>query len=122
MSFAAVVAQNQLHIHDEVHENIQTDFLNRELVIHGQVNQLVCVNPGTSSVVNQSMLSTLEKFVMEQVRSNELKTLELGLIMKKLKLKEVQLALNFDSNHLERSKLTMGISKASFKAKKFKNL
>ncbi|XWS33263.1 hypothetical protein CRYUN_Cryun22dG0066600 [Craigia yunnanensis] len=116
-----IASQNLLNIHEEVKENIQTDFLNRELAIHGQVNQLACVNPSTGSVVNQSVLSTIEKSVIEQVRSNDLKTLELSLTMKRLKLKEEQLALNFDSNHLERSKLVMGISKASFKAEKFKN-
>ncbi|XVF15088.1 hypothetical protein REPUB_Repub09cG0119200 [Reevesia pubescens] len=113
-----ITTQNQLTIHEGDQENIQ---INRELSIHGQVNQLACVNPSTGSVVNQSMLSTIEKSVLEQVRSNDLKTLELGLTMKKLKLKEEQLSLYFDSNHLERSKLAMGISKASFKAEKFKN-
>ena len=117
----SVASQNLLSIHKEVQDNIQTDFLNRELAINGQVNQLACVNPSTGSVVNQSVLSTIEKSVIEQVRSNDLKTIELGLTMKKLKFKEEQLALNFDSNHLGRSKLAMGISKASFKAEKFKN-
>ncbi|KAH1113797.1 hypothetical protein J1N35_007175 [Gossypium stocksii] len=117
----SVSTQNQLNIHEEVQENIQTGSLNRELVFHGQVNQLACFNPRTGSVADQSVCSTIEKSVIEQVRSNDLKTLELSLTMRKLKLKEEQLALNFDSNHLERSKLAMGISKASFKAKKFKN-
>ncbi|XP_022739926.1 protein CPR-5 [Durio zibethinus] len=117
----SIATQNQLNIHEEVQDNIQTDFMNRELAIHGQVNQLACVNPSTGSVVSQSVLSTIEKSVIEQIRSNDLKTVELGLTMKKLKLKEEQLALNFDSNHLERSKLAMGISKASFKVEKFKN-
>ncbi|KAG4211948.1 hypothetical protein ERO13_A02G134000v2 [Gossypium hirsutum] len=118
---SSVSTQNQLNIHEEVQENIQTGSLNRELVIHGQVNQLACFNPRTGSVADQSVRSTIEKSVIEQVRSNDLKTLELSLTMRKLKLKEEQLALNFDSNHLERSKLAMGISKASFKAEKFKN-
>ncbi|XP_012469905.1 protein CPR-5 [Gossypium raimondii] len=117
----SVSTQNQLNIHEEVQENILTGSLNRELVIHGQVNQLACFNPRTGSVADQSVRSTIEKSVIEQVRSNDLKTLELSLTMRKLKLKEEQLALNFDSNHLERSKLAMGISKASFKAEKFKN-
>ncbi|KAK8672896.1 hypothetical protein V6N13_111253 [Hibiscus sabdariffa] len=117
----SVSTQDQLNIHEDVQENIQIGSLNRELAIHGQINQLVCVNPRTGSDSNQSMLSTIEKSVIEQVRSNDLKTLELSLAMRKLKLKEEQLALNFDSNHLERSKLAMGISKASFKAEKFKN-
>ncbi|XP_021301073.1 protein CPR-5 [Herrania umbratica] len=114
-----IATQNRWNFHEEVQENIQTDSLNQELAIPGQVNQLACVTP--SSVLNHSVLGTIEKSVIEQVRSNDLKTLELGLTMEKLKLKERQLALNMDSNHLERSKLAMGISKASFKAEKFKN-
>ncbi|XVF58660.1 hypothetical protein PTKIN_Ptkin07bG0084100 [Pterospermum kingtungense] len=117
----SIATLNQMNIHEEVQDNIQTDFLNRELAIHGQINQLTCVNPSRGSVANQSVLSTIEKSVLEQVRSNDLKTLELGLTMKKLKLKKEQLALSFHANHLERSKLAMGISKASFKAEKFKN-
>lgn len=116
-----VSTQNQLNIHEEEQENIQTGSLNRELVMHGQVNQLACFNPRTGSVADQSVCSTIEKSVIEHVRSNDLKTLELSLAMRKLQLKEEQLALNHDSNHLERSKLAMGISKASFKAEKFKN-
>ncbi|CAK8541389.1 unnamed protein product [Lathyrus sativus] len=58
---------------------------------------------------------------MEESRSNDLKALELALTMKKLKLKETQLVFNSDLNHLERSKLTTGMSKASFRVKKFKN-
>lgn len=41
--------------------------------------------------------------------------------MKKLKVRETQLALNSDLNHLRRSKLAMGMSKASFEVEKFKN-
>ncbi|TKY73911.1 CPR-5 protein [Spatholobus suberectus] len=66
------------------------------------------------------MVSIFEKSMVEQCRSNDLKTLELGLKMKELKLKEDELALNLDSNNLNRSKLAMGESKASFKAEKFK--
>ncbi|OMO55962.1 putative Protein CPR-5 [Corchorus capsularis] len=113
--------QNELNIHEAVQDSIQNDSMNRELVISQQVNQLACITPSTGSVVNQSVLSTIEKSVVEQVRSNDLKTVELGLTMRKLKLKETQLALNLESNHLERSKLAMGISRASFKAEKFKN-
>ncbi|GMI86629.1 HYPERSENESCENCE 1, CONSTITUTIVE EXPRESSION OF PR GENES 5, ONSET OF LEAF DEATH 1 [Hibiscus trionum] len=117
----SVSTRNQLNIHEDVHENIQTGSLNRELAIHGQVSQMVCVNPRTGFNADLSMVTTIEKSVIEQVRSNDLKTLELSLTMRKLKLKEEQLALNSDLNHLERSKLAMGISKASFKAEKFKS-
>ncbi|KAH7565884.1 hypothetical protein JRO89_XS08G0030400 [Xanthoceras sorbifolium] len=118
---ATIATQDVLTIREEVQEKLPTNFINKELVLHGQNNQLVCASSSTSgSVTNQAMLSTMEKSVMEQVRSNDLKTVELGLVMKRLKLKETQLALNHDSNHLERSKLAMGKSKASFRAEKFK--
>ncbi|XP_039044948.1 protein CPR-5, partial [Hibiscus syriacus] len=117
----SVSTRDQLNIREDVQEDVLNGPLNQELSIHGQINQLACVNPRTGSDSNQSMLSTIEKSVIEQVRSNDLKTLELSLTMRKLKLKEEQVALKFDSNHLERSKLAMGISKASFKAEKFKN-
>ncbi|KAA8546897.1 hypothetical protein F0562_003326 [Nyssa sinensis] len=116
--------QEQLGTLAEIEENMRTGLTNRELALHnGQINQmLTCVSSSTQhSVINQSMLTTLEKSVMEQTRSNDLKTFEISLIMKKLRLKETQLALNSDLNLLERFKLSMGISKASFKAEKFKN-
>ncbi|KAJ0096288.1 hypothetical protein Patl1_27479 [Pistacia atlantica] len=103
-------------------EQTTASFIYKELVLHDQNNQLACASSSSlDSAINKNVLSTMEKSVIEQVRSNDLKALELGLVMKKLKLKEAQLALNHDSNHLERSKLAVGISKASFKAEKFKN-
>ncbi|KAF5458072.1 hypothetical protein F2P56_022135 [Juglans regia] len=106
---------------DEIRENTLTDSGNQEFALHGQTNQLACILPSVSgSVIGQSMVSTVQKSVAEHTRSNDLKTLELGLTMERLKLKETQLALNLDLNHLERSKLAMGMSKASFKAEKFK--
>lgn len=114
--------QNQSSSYAEVKENSPIDPCSRDLTVHEQSNQAVCFSPTTSgSVTNNSMISTFEKSVMEQSRSNDLKAVELGLTMRKLKLKETQVALNYDSNNLERSKLSMGISKASFKAEKFKN-
>jgi hypothetical protein len=114
--------QDRLKTIEEVRENMLIDSSNHELVLHGQINQVACVYPSTNGpAIGQSMLSTIEKSVVEQTRSNDLKTLELCLTMERLKLKETQLALNHDSNHLERSKLAMGISKASFRAEKFKN-
>ncbi|XP_044478302.1 protein CPR-5-like [Mangifera indica] len=102
-------------------EQTSASLIYKELVLHDQNNQLVCASSGSvASAINNNVLSTTEKSVVEQVRSNDLKALELGLAMKRLKLKEAQFALNYDSNHLERSKLAMGISKASFKAEKFK--
>lgn len=116
--FPTISTQNLMHITEEVEGDVSTDFLNQELVLRGEINQLACVPRSLGPVINQ--LSTIEKSVMEQARANDLKTLEIDLTMKKLKLKEAQLDLNFDSNSLERSKLAMGISKLSLKNEKFK--
>ncbi|KAL0461168.1 UNVERIFIED_CONTAM: protein CPR-5 [Sesamum latifolium] len=110
---------------EQMEENAMMNLMNRQLILHDiqPEQQLACVSASTSSFnsgVKQTMLSTIEKSVMEQTRSNDLKTFEIGLIMKKLQLKERQLALNSDTNLLERWKLSMGFSKASFKAEKFK--
>lgn len=86
-----------------------------------KIFQLACVSRCTTlSRDNGSALSTFEKSVMEQTRANDLKAFEIGLSMKKLQLKQKQIDLNCDLNFLERWKLSMGISKASFKADKFK--
>lgn len=102
-------------------ENMPTDLTNCELALHdGQINrQLVSVSP--NDAINKNVLATLQKSVVEQARSNDLKTYEIGLTLRKLKLKETQLSLNSDSNFLERCKLSMGISRASFRAEKFKS-
>ncbi|XP_077213680.1 CPR5 protein [Tasmannia lanceolata] len=105
---------------EEIQDNIQYN-PSHQLIPHGQTNQqLACVSQSTS-VHNQSILSTFDKSVLEQARSNDLKTLEISLIMRRLQLKESQLALSSAANFLERFKLSMGISKASFKEEKFKN-
>ena len=114
---------------DEVKENFYVDSVShhmdsvdRGLTLHGQQNQMVCFSSTSSvSVIDNPVISTFEKSIVEQSRSNDLKEIELGLTMRKLNLKETQLALNLDLNNLERSKLAMGVSKASFKAEKFKN-
>ncbi|XP_057806990.1 protein CPR-5-like [Salvia miltiorrhiza] len=108
-------ADGQCHTLSEMEEKM--NMTSQQLILHDKrtEQQLACASP------NQfSMLSTIEKSVMEQTRSNELKTFEIGLTMKKLQLKERQLELNSNANILERWKLSMGISKASFKAEKFK--
>ncbi|KAK6922930.1 hypothetical protein RJ641_011234 [Dillenia turbinata] len=104
---------------EHMQENIQLDSVNHELVLH---QQLAYASPGTlSSVTNKSIFNTFERSVIAQERSNKLKTLEIGLAMKKLQLEEKQLALRSDSNVLERCKIKMGIAKASFNAEKFKS-
>ncbi|KAL2528064.1 Protein CPR-5 [Forsythia ovata] len=112
-----------IRTHEHTEEDRPLDLINRQLILHdGHMNrQLACSSSTTShSEVNQSMLSTLEKSVIEQSRSNDLKAFEISLAMKKLRLKEDQLAIHSDANFLERCKISMGFSKASFKAEKFK--
>ncbi|XP_010245864.1 PREDICTED: protein CPR-5 isoform X2 [Nelumbo nucifera] len=108
---------------EEMQESVISESINQDLILHGQINQqLACISSSTmGSGFNQSMVSTLKQSVIEQARSNDLKAFEIGLTMERMKLKESQLVLNSDSNRLERFKLSMGISKASFKAEKFKN-
>lgn len=106
----------------EEEEEIQTVSANREPTVHEQISQnLACVSSSSfGSRNNQSKLSSFDKSIVEQARSNDLKLLELSLKMKNMKLKERELVLNSDSYLLERMKFSMGISKASFKAEKFK--
>ncbi|XP_022871772.1 protein CPR-5-like isoform X1 [Olea europaea var. sylvestris] len=113
----------QICTHEHIEEDRPLDLINRQLVLHdGHTSQqLACSSSTTSySEVNQLMISTFEKSVIEQTRSNDLKAFEITLAMKKLQLKEAQLAVHSDANFLERCKISMGFSKASFKAEKFK--
>ncbi|KVI08528.1 protein CPR-5 [Cynara cardunculus var. scolymus] len=116
--------QDQTTIVGEDEEIVHRDPVSRELAVLDDsryVQQLACIAPNQlHSGGNQSMLSTLERSVSEQTRSNDLKAFEISLIMKKMKLKEAQIAVDCDSNYLERFKLSMGISKANFRAEKFK--
>lgn len=121
-SIMHVGIRDQSNSSEEVKAGIPMDLVSRSLIVPEQLNQVARFPPISSgSIINNSNISSFEKSVMEQSRSNDLKAVELGLMMKKLKLKETQLVLGSDLNHLERSKLAMGISKAAFKAEKFKN-
>ncbi|CAK9320632.1 unnamed protein product [Citrullus colocynthis] len=112
---------DQLSLVEDVKESVSDPFTH-ELALCRLTNDVASVAPrAVGSHSKEMTLGTFERSVVEQARSNDLKTMELGLAMRKLKLKETQIALNCDLNNLERSKLAMGISKASFKAEKFKN-
>ncbi|KAG8373312.1 hypothetical protein BUALT_Bualt11G0010900 [Buddleja alternifolia] len=117
-SFPQTSTDGQFCPHEQKDENANTNLMNRQLVLHDKrvEQQLAC----TSTTGSSSNISLVEKSLIEQTRSNDLKRFEIGLTMKKLELKERQLSLNSDSNFLERLKLSMGFSKASFKAEKFK--
>ncbi|XP_051117368.1 protein CPR-5 isoform X2 [Andrographis paniculata] len=106
--------------HKQMDENIRTNLTNQQLVLHDKQLDRQLSTSSSSGMNQSSMLTTIEKSVMEQTRSNDLKAFEIGLIMKKLQLKEKQLALSSHANVLERWKLSVGFSKSFFKAEKFK--
>ncbi|KAL5714732.1 hypothetical protein ACHQM5_016652 [Ranunculus cassubicifolius] len=113
--------------HSSEHENEASSLanvglyaMNQELALHGETNQQLAMVPPRAQQNNSLKLNTFEKSVMEQSRSNDLKVFEIGLKMRELKLKESQLAHLSDSNRLDRFKISMNISKASFKEEKFK--
>ncbi|CAH1436826.1 unnamed protein product [Lactuca virosa] len=111
-------SQEQATIVSEYEENTHRDHVSNELaVLHDpRIGQQLTLNTPN----RHHMLSTFERSLSEQVRSNDLKAFELSLTMQKMKLKEAQIAVNCDSNILERFKLSMGISKANFRTEKFK--
>ncbi|KAL5992917.1 hypothetical protein ACLOJK_013836 [Asimina triloba] len=108
---------------EEICEKAPSHSIDQQLIVHSSANQqLAGASCGASGFGHDnSFLNTFEKSVMEQARLNDLKTYELGLTLRRLRLKESQLALSSDTNSLERCKLSMGISKASFKAEKLKS-
>ncbi|XP_057541657.1 protein CPR-5 [Amaranthus tricolor] len=106
---------------DEVKDRLPLDSRNWELPLHGHTSSQIVVPNKRNFSGNHLVATTLEKSVVEQTRANNLKSVEIGLMMKKLQLKETQLALKSDLNFLERCKLSLGISRTSFKAEKFKN-
>ncbi|XP_071735460.1 protein CPR-5 [Rutidosis leptorrhynchoides] len=119
-------SQEQKSILDLDEVNVPRDPIYNELaVIHDPINgqQLTCIPPNrvySGDYYNRSMISTFEKSVAEQARSNNIKELKFSLSLEKMRQKEAEIAVNRDSNFLERVKLSMGFSKANFKAEKFK--
>ncbi|XP_074590456.1 protein CPR-5-like [Curcuma longa] len=94
-----------------------------QLIIHQHTNQrLANIHSSThSTAFSQSILSTMERSVIEQARSNDLKAVEIELVMKKLQFKQSQLIISSDANLLEKIKISLGISKSSFKEEKLRN-
>lgn len=118
----------QVANHEDRHNNFMIDLRNPQLILHDRqiIQQLPFPSPSCSSgdAFDSSnygtILSTFEKSVMEQARSNDLKTFKMGLTMRKIQQKERELSLSSELNFLERWKLSLGISKTSFKFKKFR--
>nr|XP_004289283.2 PREDICTED: protein CPR-5-like [Fragaria vesca subsp. vesca] len=89
---------------DQLLHNMLTNPVNLEVA--RQTNQLACIAPRTVESVTNRFMANME-------RANELKELELRLKLEKLEVNKEQVALGYDSNHLERSKIAI-------KAEKFK--
>uniref|UniRef100_A0A1J3ECE6 Protein CPR-5 n=1 Tax=Noccaea caerulescens TaxID=107243 RepID=A0A1J3ECE6_NOCCA len=87
-----------------------------EIVLHEESRQLSGISRSTGAM----SWTIAERSLEEQARANDLKTMEIGLTMRKLRLKETGLALSHESNNLEKSKIEMGVSKAAFRAEKYK--
>ncbi|PKA56100.1 Protein CPR-5 [Apostasia shenzhenica] len=95
-----------------------------QLALQGEFNQqIVCASQGRimPTCSNESIRTTFEKSVKEQTRSNDLKAIEISLVMRKLQLKQSQLAMNSYANFLEKVKLCMNMSKAAFREEKLRN-
>ncbi|XP_010546395.1 PREDICTED: protein CPR-5 [Tarenaya hassleriana] len=107
-------------MYEEIQDRAITSSSTGELTLQEDTRQLSCITRNPSLSRNNQMTTIERSLVVEQARANDLKSLEIGLTMRKLRLKETELALNYESNNLERSKLEIGVSKASFKAEKFK--
>lgn len=90
--------------------------LMNELALFEETLQLSCVPPRSSAMA----LTTDERFLKEQTRANDLKTVEIGLQIRELRCKETALGLKFESNNLGKAALELDVSKAAFRAEKFK--
>ncbi|XP_068643403.1 protein CPR-5 isoform X2 [Aristolochia californica] len=115
-------SHNPCNCSEGIEETRPSESILNQLVLHGKTNQqLACSSVATcGSGYGQSILGTWEKSIMEQTRSNDLKTVEISLNMQRLRLKQSQLDVSSSANVLEKFKLAMGISKASFKEEKLK--
>ncbi|XP_015167482.1 protein CPR-5 [Solanum tuberosum] len=125
-SFQQNSSDNELSNQEERSDGTCRESIGRQLTFYDrQVRQQLASASSSmissNSEISQSVHRTLERSLTEQARSNDLKTFEIGLTMRKLQLKERQLALSSDANLLERVKLSFGFSKTSFKTEKFKN-
>ncbi|PIN12028.1 hypothetical protein CDL12_15363 [Handroanthus impetiginosus] len=108
----------QCNTHAQSEENVNVDLINQQLVLLDKQIEQHCASASTRS--SNSVISTIEKSVMEQRRLNVLKTFKIGLMAKDLQLREREVELKSKANFLQRGKLLMGVSKASLRAEMFK--
>ncbi|PHU00551.1 hypothetical protein BC332_30338 [Capsicum chinense] len=125
-SFQQNISDNELSNQEERSEGTCLESIGRQLTLYDRQVRQQLASASSSMIssnteISQSVHRTLERSLTEQARSNDLKAFEIGLTMRKLQLKERELALSSDANFLERVKLSFGFSKMSFKTEKFKN-
>jgi hypothetical protein len=106
----------------DVQQNPLLNSMNKQIMLHAGVNQQLAQLPRSRSSpeCDQDILNVFERSLNEQVRSNELKELEIGLNMRRLQLKQSHLALSSYSHMLEKIKISMGFQKAAFREEKLK--
>ncbi|CAM0943856.1 unnamed protein product [Alopecurus aequalis] len=106
----------------DVQQNSLLNSINKQIILHAGVNQHLVQLPRTRSSpeCDQDILNVFERSLNEQVRSNELKELEIGLNMRRLQLKQSHLTLSSYSHMLEKIKISMGFQKAAFREEKLK--
>ena len=81
---------NQASRQSEFTSTLSQFAVNKEFTVHKQINQrLACASSSSlGSALNHSTLRTFEKSIVER-HSNDFKALELILIMKKMKQREI---------------------------------
>ncbi|CAM0884352.1 unnamed protein product [Alopecurus aequalis] len=114
-NLGTVDLQNQ---RNEVNQDI-VNSVESQLVLYARGSQQLAQSARSRSS-HEAVLNAFEMSVKEQARSNELKEYEIGLNMRKLQLKQSQLALSSNTHMLEKIKLSLGFQKASFQGEKFK--
>jgi hypothetical protein len=113
-NLSTVDSQNRTH-------EVIVSSVESQLVLYARDSQQLAQSARSRSnhEADRSILNAFERSVKEQARSNELKEFEIGLNMRKLELKQSQLALSSYTHMLEKIKLSLGFQKASFQGEKF---
>uniref|UniRef100_A0A0E0K5Q4 Uncharacterized protein n=1 Tax=Oryza punctata TaxID=4537 RepID=A0A0E0K5Q4_ORYPU len=114
-------ADSQRPVHD-IQQSTSLSSMDNQIILHAGADQQLVKLPlnKASPEFDRHILNVFERSLNEQTRSNELKELEIGLNMRKLQLKQSQMALSSYSHMLEKIKISMGFQKASFREEKFR--
>lgn len=103
---------------EEMQETIQANDIFNQLTRQGQMNQPLSLSSRiTSTAYSQPVLSTFERSVSEQTRSNNLKIFELALNLQRLNLKRSRLALHSQANGWKELKYQWAFQKQLLESK-----